>query len=156
MTNITPNNIFETFSIPTVEGKSYWTWFGVSLFLLFPLDIITTKIAMSIYGKGKEMNPIITKLFESGGIELVVLAHIVILTVAIGIFCGLIHSLKNADNSYTYALFEVWLGLIVSFGVFVILNNTLIILLDFSLVDIIIPTLVYAYYEIFMFIVVLV
>jgi len=115
--------------------EEYWEWFAVALFVLVTLDLVTTAGAVAKYGLDAEANPLFVWLIRQGPVALFG-AHLVVVVLAAAAFAGVIHSLRQTAPPYDryFAYFvEVWLGLLLAVGLFIIANNLSVVVLGNSL-----------------------
>lgn len=115
--------------------QEYWGWIAVSLFLLVTVDLLTTTFAVREFGLGAEGNPVMRWLIAQGPVVLVV-AHLVALVLAAAFFFGIIEMIRETPRRHREKmalLFEVWIGLLVSAGLFLFANNLSAIVLHVSL-----------------------
>lgn len=115
--------------------REYWGWIAVALFLLITVDFLTTTVAVSLYGVGAEGNPFMRWLIGHGTVPLVA-AHLVAIVLAVIFFFGIIEMIRQTPEPQRKSLavvFETWVGLLVSFGLFLFANNLSAIVLRASL-----------------------
>lgn len=115
--------------------REYWNWLAVALFLLVTLDMLTTVVAAAELGPGAEANPLVRWALERGISTLVVL-NLIAVAVTVGLFWALIQMLHQTSRRYRRAfslLIEVWLGLLLVAGLFVLMNNLAAVMLGESL-----------------------
>lgn len=126
--------------VEDVDSKieEYWDWIAVALFLLTTVDMITTIYAVRIFGIDSEVNPFMEWILEQGIVVLGVI-NLVVVVAVVGIFYLLIKLFKSSSDKYKkyYAFcMDVWIGLLVSMGLFVFSNNLLVIFFKTSLFNI--------------------
>lgn len=131
----------ENTSLFNVNSKieRYWDWIAVSLFLLTTVDMITTIYAVYIFGIDSEVNPLMEWVLRQGILFLGVINLFVVFAV-VGIFYLIIEIFRSSPDKYKkyYSVcIEIWMGLLVSMGLFVFSNNLLVIFFKASLVRII-------------------
>jgi len=124
--------------VPTdVEARrpEYWSWIAVVLFLLLAVDLLTTTVAVQQFGLAAEGNPVMQWLLAQGP-GVVLAAHLAVV-VLVAAFCyGAIETIAVAETPTRGRLalvFEVWIGLLVSAGLFLFANNLSAIVLRASL-----------------------
>lgn len=108
----------------------WWGWFAVALFLLIPLDLFTTLLAVGAYGTVVEANPIMRWLLQQGLVAVTV-ANLVVLGLAVGLFHAAIEHIQRVSPSYQPLLaraVNVWIGFLVVAGVVLVANNLLVFL----------------------------
>lgn len=118
------------------KRKLYWWLSYVAIFLLIPVDMVTTIFAAFVYGADAEANWIIASAIQHGpvvfgGINLVAgfLASI--------LFFGLLKLMDDTEGTEFWVLarsFEVWVGFLIIVGAFVAANNIAVVLTGQSLV----------------------
>lgn len=124
-------------SLVNINSKieEYWDWIAVALFLLTTVDMITTIYAIYIFGINSEVNPFIEWVLRQGVLFLGII-NLFVVIIVVGIFYLLIELFKSSSDKYKkyYKLcIEVWIGLLVSMGLFVFSNNLLVIFFKTSL-----------------------
>jgi len=120
-----------------VESRigEYWGWIAVSLFLLVTVDLLTTTFAVRQFGLAAEGNPLMRWLIAEGPVVLFG-AHLLAVVLAATICFGIIETIRQTPEPHqgTMAVvFETWIGLLVSFGLFLFANNLSAIVLQASL-----------------------
>lgn len=108
----------------------WWALFAVALFLLVPLDLLTTLIAVGKYGTVVEANPLMRWLLEQGLLAVTVVNLVVVLLV-VGLFHVAIDRIRQAPQSSHRRLTHVvnlWVGVLLAAGTVLIVNNVLVIL----------------------------
>lgn len=107
------------------KEHEYWDWFAISLFLLTTVDMLTTIGLMAKYGLKAEANPVMKWLLTLG-IEFTLFANLLVVFVTCLLFMQLIETIKHFNSPYSKYYkrwIEVWLGLLISAGLFVLANN---------------------------------
>lgn len=115
--------------------REYWGWIAVSLFLLLTVDLLTTTFAVHRFGIGAESNPVMRWLIAEGPVVLAA-AHLLAVVLAATFCFGIIEMIRQTPEPHrrTMALaFEVWIGTLVSAGLFLFANNLSAIVLNASL-----------------------
>ncbi|WP_311170739.1 DUF5658 family protein [Halobellus ordinarius] len=105
----------------------WWFWFAVALFLLIPVDLFTTLLAVGRYGTGVEANPVMRWLLEQG-LFVGTVANLLAVGVAVWLFHVAIDRVSRVSPSYRFAcirLVDVWIGLLIAVGLVVVANNLL-------------------------------
>jgi hypothetical protein len=119
---------------PTARTTEYWWWIGLAMFLLFPVDLLTTLIAVEQFGLHIETNPLVRWLLTQGLLALT-LANIWLAVTAALCCHGILEAIRDATEFYQRSLalsFEVTIGLLLTLGVFIVSNNLLVIVLQES------------------------
>lgn len=109
-------------------GK-WWQVFAVALFLLIPVDLLTTLLAVTKYGMVVEANPVMRWLLDQGLLA-VALANVAVACLAVALFHAAVGSIRRAPPTYQRALTHVvnlWLGLLLVVGVVLVGNNLLVV-----------------------------
>lgn len=107
--------------------NQWWFWFAVALFLLLPLDLLTTLLAVSKHGLVVEMNPIMQWLL-SRGIVAVTVAHLVVTAVVVWLFHAALGWRERAEPSHRRLftdVMRVWIATLILAGLVVVSNNVL-------------------------------
>jgi hypothetical protein len=109
------------------NDKSYWLWFGVALFLLIPVDMLTTAGAIARHGVAGELNPVMQTAFQRGTPALLGLnlAAVLLSSCGFGLVLVMFRRAPYWMHPYLDRWLQVWLGLLVSVGLFVAVNNLL-------------------------------
>lgn len=113
----------------------WWDWFAVALFLLITVDILTTIGATVRYGYGAESNPLVRWLLVEGPVVLVGV-NLAVVVVTVLCFRGVILMARRVPDPYQHAFtlgVELWLGVVISVGLFLFANNLSVIVLGGSL-----------------------
>lgn len=113
-----------TFDVDERVG-AWWQWFAMALFLLLPVDLLTTLLAIGRHGIGVESNPVVRALIEQGIVQLVA-ANLLVAVLAVVLFGEVIDAARAASGRYRTALaysIHTWVGLAVTAGVFLVANN---------------------------------
>jgi len=110
---------------PDRRVEEYWDWFAVALFLLLPIDMLTSAGVVATRGLTAEINPLTVWLFCRSLVALAA-ANLLAAVSSVGAFAGVMAALRRAlsphDTYFSY-LIEVWLGLLVAAGLVVLANN---------------------------------
>ena len=116
--------------------QRYWKWFARALFLLLTLDILTTLLATAVYGTDAEINPFMVWLIELGPVVLI-LVHLLALvgvTLAFSQVIKVIESVASPADVALEVLLEIWLGLLLTAGFVIVINNLFVIVFGRSVV----------------------
>lgn len=120
---------------PTKRIEEWWDWFAVALFLLITVDLITTIGATIEHGYAAEANPIVRWLLVQGPLALAAV-NLAVVVVAVLCFRNVVRIARRIPGPYDrYFAFgvELWLGAIVSLGLFIFANNLSVIVWGSSL-----------------------
>lgn len=123
--------------IRTMDGRirEYWEWIAVALFLFTTVDMVTTVFAARSVGIDAESNPLIEWTLTSGPLTFTVVNLAVVVLVVV-LFWGLMVMLERtpspADRVFAVGI-ELWLGLVLTVGLFVFVNNLAVIFFGESL-----------------------
>ncbi len=113
----------------------YWSWVAVVLFLLIPVDLLTTAGAATIYGAQAETNPLMRWLLTRRLATIVGVHLAVLVVVAVG-FRVMVLLLEATDERHQRAfayLIEAFVGFLLLVGLVVFANNLSVIVLGESL-----------------------
>jgi hypothetical protein len=110
---------------PEERHTEYWSWAGGAMYVLLSVVPLTTMAAATNAEAYADLAPVLRWALEQGlatfaGLQL--FAAVVLL----GLFYGLIETIERADPPYDRAFalsFEVWVGLLISGGLFLFANN---------------------------------
>lgn len=108
----------------------WWLWFGIALFLLVPLDLLTTLIAVAKYGVGVEANPVMQWLLRRG-LFVVIAVHLGVLSLAVSLFHIAIGGVRNVSRSQARVFVHVvniWIGVLLVVGIVVVANNVFVLI----------------------------
>lgn len=120
---------------PALPASRYWAPFTVALVLLLVVDPLTTLWAVTQYGPGGEMNPLMRWLIQQGPIAFG-LANLAALVVSLYCFSHVVEAIGASAEPYDrYLSFGVqfWLALLIAGGLFVCANNLSVVLRGYSL-----------------------
>jgi hypothetical protein len=120
---------------PTERIEEYWLWFGLALFLLLVVDLLTTVGAAAKYGTGPEANPLMAWLIRRGPATTLA-ASLLVMALALAGFAGVVRAVRDAVPPYDRYLeraVETWLGLLLLVGLVVLANNLAVIVAGESL-----------------------
>lgn len=110
--------------------RRWWLLFGIALFLFVPFDLFTTLSAISRYGTAVEANPVMSWLV-SRGVLAVLLAHLLVVVLAVALFhgfIGLVRRAQPADRRLLIRALTGWMALLLLGGVLLAVNNVLVLL----------------------------
>lgn len=116
-------NLLET----TVE--EYWDWFAVAMYILIPVDMITTIYAAWSVGLDAEANPLIRWALNEGTSTLVAmnLVATVIAGVTFYVLMQVFDGTETRSNRLWAFGIQLWLGLLIAIGLYVFANNLVVI-----------------------------
>lgn len=123
-------------SSEVTRREEYWDWLSVALYLLVPLDLLTTFGAAARYGTAAEANPLVASLL-SEPLWLLVAANLLVVVAAAGGFAAILRQLRRTPphrRPQFSVVVESWLGLLVAVGLFVFANNLAVVVHGVSLV----------------------
>jgi len=115
--------------------REYWSWTGVALYLLLPVDLLTTMYAAAVHGVMAESNPYVRWALASGPGPLVAL-NLVALVVSVTLVAAYLRLVRRSSGVEAWVMarsFECWVGSLVAVGLFVFANNLAVIVLGGSL-----------------------
>lgn len=116
--------------------EEYWSWVAGALYLLLTVDLLTSLVALDLYGPAAEANPYMRWALTQD-LLVVVGIHLAALALLVVLFQGIFLLLERSDGQQGWLLarsFECWVGLLLAAGLFVFANNLSVILLGGSLV----------------------
>lgn len=125
----------ERLTTPETRIQEYWEWFAVALFLLITVDLLTTFGATVTHGIEAESNPVMRWLLLQGPL-VIAAANLLVLVVVVYCFSSVVTAVERSPEPYDRYLrraVEVWLGLLLSMGLFVFANNLSVVVLGESL-----------------------
>jgi hypothetical protein len=105
--------------------EEYWSWAGGALFVLLSIVPMTAMAAASEASPYGGLAPVMEWVLGYG-LEVFVAGHLATAVVALLLFHWLITTIERAEPPYDtlFALsFEVWVGLLISSGLFLFANN---------------------------------
>jgi hypothetical protein len=105
--------------------EEYWSWLAVALFLLVTVDLLTTVGAIARFGIGAEANPFVASLLREPpwvvvGVNLAVVGSVAF---TFRTLLRLLECTSPRLRPLFAQVVEVWLGLLVAFGLFLFANN---------------------------------
>lgn len=110
--------------------KRWWIGFAAALFLLVPVDLLTTLAVVDEHGIAVEVNPIMRWLLAQGAL-LLVLAHLAVVVAAVWSFHVAVGAIQRTSvssrPSFAYGV-DIWLTLILAAGAVIVANNLLVLL----------------------------
>lgn len=109
--------------------SDYWSWVAVSLYLLLPLDLLTSLYAAAAVGVEGEANPLMAWLLTQS-LTTIVGVHLAVATLAVACFYWLrVMVLRTPETLSRYFAFgvQLWLGLLIAVGLVVFANNVSVI-----------------------------
>lgn len=121
---------------PESWHEEYWDWVAVTLFVLLPVDLLTTLYAAAAVGPASEVNPVWRWALGRGTVTVVVV-HLVALGLAVAFFYGIdemVAASSGAAARWFPLVVEVWLAVLLAAGLFVFANNTAVVVLGRSLI----------------------
>lgn len=104
---------------------AWWVLFAAALFMLLPLDLLTTLVVVWEYGVIVEANPIMRRLLDQG-LFAVTVANLLAAVLVVVMFQTVIGQFRQASSSDRRLLVPVvttWVVLLNLAGVVVVANN---------------------------------
>lgn len=105
--------------------RAWWGAFAVALFLLVPVDLLTTLASVAVYGPGVEANPLMRALLEHGLVAVTV-ANLVVVAAAVYAFDLAVDGILGAPPERRRRLaagLELWLAALLVGAVALVANN---------------------------------
>lgn len=114
-----------------LEGRieQWWHRFAVALFLLIPLDLLTTLLAVEKYGLGVEANPVMRGLLDQG-LVVVLAVNLAVVLLAVALFHVAVVSLRQTPPAYHRAVatfVNAWVGVLIAIGALLVANNVVVL-----------------------------
>lgn len=124
------------FARPESRIQEYWDWAAVALFLLIPVDLLTSIFAAEAVGLEHEQNPLMAWLLAQPIVVLigVHIAAAVLAALGFWLLFRLVEYSDGRPGRVLQFLVEVYLGLLVAAGLFVFANNLSVIISGTSLI----------------------
>lgn len=110
--------------------ESWWAWFAMVLYLLLPIDLLTTLVSVSRHGLAVEVNPVMRWLLELGAFP-VLAGHLLVTVLAVWLFDAVVTAVRQAppaDRRGVIIVVDLWLATAFVAGVALTVNNLLVIL----------------------------
>jgi len=117
------------------SDSEYWSWFTFMLFLLIPLDILSTSFAIRLYGVQGELNPLMRVLFMADW-YIFLIVNVGVAIMAIGFFNGVLAMGEITPIEYKqqyYFVVELWMGAGIAFGIGLLVSNLMVVFYGYSL-----------------------
>lgn len=114
---------------PTAPAGRWWAGFALALFLLVPVDLLTTLLAVARHGVGVEANPLVRWLIQQGVVA-VVLANVAAVVLAVVCFHLAVRAVERAPAAYRrplHRLVSAWVALVCLAGVALTANNLVVV-----------------------------
>lgn len=112
-----------------LDVRQWWVLFGVALFLLVPLDLLTTLIAVATYGITVEANPVMRWLLQRG-LLVTTVVNLIVVGVAVAMFHLAVERIRDVPPAERRVLavgVDIWIAILIVGGGALVLNNLLII-----------------------------
>lgn len=109
--------------------EQWWHLFAVALFLLIPLDLLTTLLAVEKYGLGVEANPVMRGLIDQG-LVVVLAVNLAVVLLAVALFHVAVVSLRQTPPAYHRAItmfVNAWVGVLIAIGALLVANNVVVL-----------------------------
>lgn len=118
------------------RSEKYWHWFAAALYLLFTLDILTTLLATAVHGLEAEANPVMRWLIQQGPVVLIAanLVALIGVVIAFNSVVNIVNTVRHPYDIVLEVLVEIWLGLLLTAGIFVVVNNLAVIIFGESFI----------------------
>lgn len=108
----------------------WWFWFAIALFLLIPLDLFTTLIAVGRYGTVVEANPLMRWLLRQGLVAVTVV-NLAVVGFAVYLFHAAIDRVQRVPPPYRSLVdhaVRAWIGFLILAGIVLVTNNLLVLI----------------------------
>ncbi|WP_096390424.1 DUF5658 family protein [Halopenitus persicus] len=112
-----------------LDVRQWWVLFGIALFLLVPLDLLTTLIAVATYGLSVEANPVMRWHLQRG-LLVTTVVNLVVVGVSVAMFHLAIERIRDVPPGERRVIdvgVTVWLTVLIGGGVVLVFNNLLVI-----------------------------
>lgn len=109
--------------------EQWWRRFAVALFLLIPLDLLTTLLAVEQHGVGVEANPVMRGLLDHG-LVVVLAVNLAVVLLVVALFHAAVVALRRTPPAYHGAVttfVNVWVGVLIAAGAIVVANNVVVL-----------------------------
>ena len=116
-------------AVPDERVNRWWIGFAVALFLLLPVDLFTTLLAVGIYGTGVEANPIMRWLLHQGLVAVTV-ANLAVVGLVVLLFHVAVDRVQRVPPAYRSMVDPVitaWIGFLILAGLVLVTNNVLVL-----------------------------
>lgn len=120
-----------------VDRESYWGWVAAALFLLLPVDLLTTLLCAAVVGADAEANPWMAWLLTQSP-SVLVGVHVAVGTTAVAGFAAY-EALSRRSERFGDVMLHaarLYLILLVAAGFLVLWNNLSVLLFRRSLLSI--------------------
>lgn len=118
--------------------RVYWSLAGLAVFLLIPVDMVTTVLAAHQYGVHAEANPLVRWSLQQGLLVFSVV-NLIAGVLAIGAFGLLLRTMKNSTGIefwITARMYELWVSSLIIIGIVVAVNNLLVVFTGTGLITV--------------------
>ena len=127
-----PGSVIRPLVLPTpgaVDRESYWGWVAAALFLLLPVDLLTTLLCAAVVGADAESNPWMAWLLAQSPTVLVAV-HVGVGVVAVAGFAAYETVSRRSERFGDVMLnaARLYLVLLTAAGFLVFLNNLSVLL----------------------------
>lgn len=109
--------------------EQWWRRFAVALFLLIPLDLLTTLLAVEKYGVRIEANPVMRGLLDQG-LVVVLAVNLAVGFLVVALFHAAVVSLRRTPPAYhgvVTTFVNVWVGVLIAGGAILVANNVAVL-----------------------------
>lgn len=129
------SDLFDSEYQTPISKHEYWMWVCVTLYILLAVDLLTTIYASSIHGAGAEANPYIRWALQEG-VHMVVginIAALISSALLFKLYFKLLSSTVGIEAWLLTKMFELWIGFLLTAGLFVFVNNMSVIIYSQSI-----------------------
>lgn len=109
--------------------KRWWRLFAIALFLLVPLDLLTTLLVVTKYGTVVEANPLMRWLLDQG-LVVVTVVNVAVVVLVVALFHVAIDRLRQTPPAYHRTItrvVNVWVGVLLVAGTVLVTNNLVVL-----------------------------
>lgn len=105
--------------------RRWWHLFAVALFLLVPLDLLTTLLVVAEHGTVVEANPLMRWLLNQG-LVVVTAVNLAVVVLVVALFHAAVHQIRQTPPAYhrpIALIVNAWVGVLLVAGTVLVTNN---------------------------------
>lgn len=109
--------------------ERWWHLFAVALFLLVPLDLLTTLLVVTRYGTVVEANPLMRWLLDQG-LVVATAVNLVVVVLVVVLFQAAVDRLRQTPPAYhrtVTLVVNAWVGVLLVAGTVLVTNNLVVL-----------------------------